>query len=209
MHKLVPVLTILATLPVSAGALVAADLRSAGPFSDYFAGTPSPSNAVVLIGGMGGSGTGGGMGGGGKGGGSAGGGSAGDGMGGGSAGGGMGGGSTASGGMGGTTGGGMGGGSAGGMGGGATTGGMGTTSGGGTGGGMTGFGGMTGAAGGFGTTGGGSASGNNAEPAYYTYQCVTAGGQCSFTAPAALRSSSLQAGARCACAVGQPEGQIR
>jgi hypothetical protein len=108
---------------------------------------------------------------------------------------------------GGTTGGMGGGGMTGGMGGGGTTGGMG---GGGMGasGGMTGFGGMTGAAGGsFSTTG--DPPGNSVQPAYYTYECVTPGGQCSFAAPAALRSTSLRAGARCACAVGQPEGQVR
>ena len=109
-----------------------------------------------------------------------------------------------------TTGGMGGGGTTGGMGGGSTTGGMGgggTT--GGMGGGWGGFGDPTGAAaGGFGTTGG-SPSWNSPQPAYYTYQCVTPAGQCSFTAPAALRSSSLQAGARCACAVGQPEGRVR
>ena len=56
----------------------------------------------------------------------------------------------------------------------------------------------------------GSASpADNAQPAYYTYQCTTPVGGCSFAAPAALRSTSLRAGARCACAVGQPEGQIR
>jgi hypothetical protein len=80
-----------------------------------------------------------------------------------------------------------------GMGGGNTTGGMGAG---------------TTAAGGFGTAGG-SPSWNSPQPAYYTYQCVTPAGQCSFTAPAALRSSSLQAGARCACAAGQPEGRVR
>jgi hypothetical protein len=85
---------------------------------------------------------------------------------------------------------------------GGTTGGMGGS------GGMTGFGGMTGAAGGsVGTTG--NPPGTSVQPAYYTYECVTPGGQCSFAAPAALRSTSLRAGARCACAVGQPEGQIR
>jgi len=105
---------------------------------------------------------------------------------------------------GGNTTGGMGGGNTGGMGGG-TTGGMGR----GTGGGWGGFGDMTSpAAGGFGTAGG-SPSWNSPQPAYDTYQCVTPAGQCSFTAPAALRSSSLQAGARCACAAGQPEGRVR
>jgi hypothetical protein len=114
-------------------------------------------------------------------------------------------GSTGGGGMGGSTGGGGMGGSTGGGGmggGGSTGGGMGGS------GGMTGFGGMTGAAGGsVGTTG--NPPGNSVQPAYYTYECVTPGGQCSFAAPAALRSTSLRAGARCACAVGQPEGQIR
>ena len=100
-----------------------------------------------------------------------------------------------------------------GMGGGNTTGGMGGgTTGGmgrGTGGGWGGFGDMTSpAAGGFGTAGG-SPSWNSPQPAYDTYQCVTPAGQCSFTAPAAFRSSSLQAGARCACAAGQPEGRVR
>ena len=128
------------------------------------------------------------------------------GMGGGNTTGGMGGGGT-TGGMGGgsTTGGMGGGGTTGGMGGGSTTGGMGL----GTGGGWGGFGDMTSpAAGGFGTAGG-SPSWNSPQPAYDTYQCVTPAGQCSFTAPAAFRSSSLQAGARCACAAGQPEGRVR
>jgi hypothetical protein len=106
---------------------------------------------------------------------------------------------------GGNTTGGMGAGTTGGMGGGSTTGGMGR----GTGGGWGGFGDMTSpAAGGFGTAAG-SPSWNSPQPAYYTYQCVTPAGQCSFTAPAVLRSSSLQAGARCACAAGQPEGRVR
>src|SRR6516162_6641433 len=80
----------------------------------------------------------------------------------------------------------------------------------GTGGSWSGFGDSTKpATGGFGTTSGGNPSWNNAQPAYYTYQCVTPAGQCSFTAPASLRSSSLTAGARCACAIGQPEGRVR
>jgi hypothetical protein len=101
-------------------------------------------------------------------------------------GGGMGGGATTGGGMrGGTIGGGMGGGATtGGMGGGATTGGMGG-----------------------GTTG--DLPGNSAQPSYYTYQCTTPAGGCSFVAPASLRSSSLRAGARCSCSDGLSEGQVR
>ena len=107
---------------------------------------------------------------------------------------------------GGTTGGMSSGGSTGGMGSGTNTGGMGW----GTGGGWGGFGDSASpVTGGFGTTSGGNPSWNNAQPAYYTYQCVTPAGQCSFTAPASLRSSSLSAGARCACAVGKPEGRVR
>jgi hypothetical protein len=85
-------------------------------------------------------------------------------------------------------GGGTGGGAAtGGMGGGATTGGMG-----GGGGGMT-----------------GDWPGNSAQPSYYTYQCATSAGGCSFVAPASLRSSSLRPGARCSCSDGLSQGQIK
>jgi len=176
MYKLVPVLALIATVPISIDALVAAELYPPSRLSGLSAvSIHGPDAAVVFVAGMGGGGTGGGRGGG---------------MGGGSTGGGMGGGST---------GGGMGGGSTGGgMGGGNTGGGIG---GGNTGGGM--FGSPT-------QSYGGSASpADNAQPAYYTYQCTTPVGGCSFAAPAALRSTSLRAGARCACAVGQPEGQIR
>jgi hypothetical protein len=107
---------------------------------------------------------------------------------------------------GGATTGGMGGGATtGGMGGGATTGGMGggaTT--GGMGGGAT-----TGGMGSGATTGAGNQPGNSAKPAYYTYECVTARGQCHFAAPASLRSSSLRAGTRCSCADGQRQGQLK
>jgi hypothetical protein len=91
----------------------------------------------------------------------------------------------------------------GGMGGGATTGGgmRGGTIGGGMGGGAT-----TGGMGG-GTTG--DLPGNSAQPSYYTYQCTTPAGGCSFVAPASLRSSSLRAGARCSCSDGLSEGQVR
>src|SRR6266446_2922760 len=68
MHKLVPVLALIATVPISIKVLVAAELHSAGPLSVPAAlGIHGPS-AVVLVGGMGGGGAGGGMGGGGMGG---------------------------------------------------------------------------------------------------------------------------------------------
>ena len=186
MHKLILVLMMLTTVPISAGALVATELSSAGPLSGSSAvGIHGTGDAIVLAGGMGGSGTGGGMGGstigGGKGGSSVGGG-----MGGSTAGGGMGSGAT---GGGGTTGGGMG---------------SGTTGGGMGGGGMFGS-----PAPSFGANNSSDWPGNSAQSSYYTYQCTTPAGVCSFAAPAALRSTSLRAGARCACAVGQPEGQIR
>jgi hypothetical protein len=151
MYKLVPVLALIATVPISIDALVAAELHSPGRLSRPSAvGIHGPDAAVVFVAGMGGGGTGGGMGGG-------------------------------------STGGGMGGGS--------------------TGGGM---GGMFGSpAQSFGGSGSSASPENNAQPSYYTYQCATPVGGCSFAAPAALRSTSLRAGARCACAVGQPEGQIR
>jgi len=123
MHKLVPVLALIATVPISIKVLVAAELHSAGPLSVPAAlGIHGPS-AVVLVGGMGGGGAGGGMGG--------------------------------------------------------------------------------------GTTGGGNLPQNSVEPANYTYECVTPGGQCFFAAPAALRSSSLRAGARCSCSQGQAEGRVK
>jgi hypothetical protein len=215
MYKLVPVLALIATVPISIYPLVAAELYSPDHLSGPSAvGIHGPDAAVVFVAGMGGGGTGGGMGGVSKGGGNTGGGmgggstsgsmgsgSTGGGMGGGSTGGGMGGGSTGGGMGGGTTGGGMGGGSTGGgMGGGSTGGGMGGNT----------SGGMFGSpAPSFGRSGSSDWPGNSVEPAYYTYECVAPGGQCSFAAPAALRSTSLRAGARCACAVGQPEGQIR
>jgi hypothetical protein len=81
----------------------------------------------------------------------------------------------------------------GGMGGGAATGGMGggTTTGG-MGGGMT-----------------GDWPGSNAQPSYFTYQCATPAGACSFVAPASLRSSSLRVGARCSCSDGLSQGRIK
>jgi hypothetical protein len=216
MYKLVPVLALIATVPISIYPLVAAELYSPDHLSGPSAvGIHGPDAAVVFVAGMGGGGTGGGMGGVSKGGGNTGGGMGGGStsgsMGSGSTGGGMGGGSTGGGMGGGSTGGGMGGGSTGGgMGGGSTGGGMGGgTTGGGMGGGNT-SGGMFGSpAPSFGRSGSSDWPGNSVEPAYYTYECVAPGGQCSFAAPAALRSTSLRAGARCACAVGQPEGQIR
>ena len=85
--------------------------------------------------------------------------------------------------------------------------------GGGTGGGMGGMtgggmGGMTGGGMGSGATTGGW-PGNGAQPSYYTYQCATSAGECSFVAPASLRSSSLRPGARCSCSDGMSQGQIK
>ena len=168
MHKLLPLLALIATVPIWIDVPVAAELHSAAPLSSPFAiDVAGAGAAVVLVAGKGG-GTGGGA---------------------------------TTGGMGGATTGGMGGGATtGGMGGGATTGGMGggaTT--GGMGGGAT-----TGGMGGGATTGG-----NNAQPSYYTYQCATPAGGCSFVAPASFRSSSLRAGAPCSCADGQRQGQLK
>jgi hypothetical protein len=103
--------------------------------------------------------------------------------------------------------GGMGGGAAtGGVGGGAATGGMGGGAAtGGMGGGAT-----TGGMGGGAATGGmGDWHGNSAQPSYYTYQCATSAGGCTFVAPASLRSTSLRPGARCSCSDGLSQGQIR
>jgi len=150
MHKFVPVLALIATVPIWIDVPVAAELHSAAPLSSPFAiDVAGAGAAVVLVAGKGG-GTGGGA---------------------------------TTGGMGGATTGGMGGGATtGGMGGGATTGGMG---------------------------GGTTTGGNNAQPSYYTYQCATPAGGCSFVAPASFRSSSLRAGAPCSCADGQRQGQLK
>jgi hypothetical protein len=113
-------------------------------------------------------------------------------------------------------GGGMGGGTAAGMGGGAgiggNTGGMAGGNGGGMGGGSGGmngggfggnmFGGQTA---GFGESAAGS-TGSGGQ--YYTYQCATPVGRCSFVAPAALRDNSLRSGADCACPDGRSRGQV-
>ena len=142
MHKFVPVLALIATVPIWIDVPAAAELHSAGPLSRPFAiDLAGVGAAVVLIAGKGG---------------------------------GMGGGAT--------TGGTGGGATTGGMGGGATTGGMG---------------------------GGATTGGNNAQPSYYTYQCATPAGGCSFVAPASFRSSSLRAGAPCSCADGQRQGQLK
>ena len=158
----------------------AAELHSAGPLSRPFAiDLAGAGAAVVLVAGKGG------------------------GPGGGSTLGGMGGDATTGGMGGGATTGGMGGGATtGGMGGGATTGGMGGDAT--TGGGM-----FNGPASNFGTNGSSDWPGNNARPSYYTYQCATPAGGCSFVAPASLRSSSLRAGARCSCSDGLSQGQIK
>ena len=103
--------------------------------------------------------------------------------------------------------GGMGGGATtGGMGGGATTGGMGSGAPTGS---MFGGGMFNNPPPSFGTNSGSGWPGDNAQPSYYTYQCVTSSGQCSFVAPASLRASSLRVGARCSCSDGQSQGQVR
>ena len=161
MHKFVPVLALIATVPIWIDVPVAAELHSAAPLSSPFAiDVAGAGAAVVLVAGKGG-GTGGGA----------------------------------------TTGG-MGGATTGGMGGGATTGGMG-------GGATTGGGMFNGPASNFGTNGSSDRPGNNARPSYYTYQCATRAGGCSFVAPASLRSSSPRAGARCSCLDGLSQGQIK
>jgi hypothetical protein len=100
MHKLVPVLLLLATAPIAIRVPVVAEMRPVTPSSSPSAAAiPRPDGAGVFVGGMGGGGTGGGMGGG----------MTGGGMGGGMTGGGMGGGMTGGGMGGGMTGGGMGG----------------------------------------------------------------------------------------------------
>jgi|SRR5271169_5788825 len=188
MHKLLPLLTLIVAAAISIGRPVAAEWRFAGPLSSPFATDAAGSDApVVLVAG--------------KGGGTGGGGTTGGGMGAGPTGGGMGGPATGGGMGGGTTGGGMGGGTTGGgMGSGTTGGGMGS--------GMTG-GGMFSPAPSFGTSGNGEWPGNSAQPSYYTYQCATSAGGCSFVAPASLRSSSLRVGARCSCSDGLSQGQIK
>ena len=160
MHKFVPVLALIATVPIWIDVPVAAELHSAAPLSSPFAiDVAGAGAAVVLVAGKGG-GTGGGA----------------------------------------TTGG-MGGATTGGMGGGATTGGMG--------GGATTGGGMFNGPSNFGTNGSSDRPGSDAQPSYYTYQCATPAGGCSFVAPAWLRSSSLRAGARCSCSDGLSQGQIK
>jgi hypothetical protein len=185
MHKLVPVLVLIATAPVAVRVPVAAELRSVGTLSNPSAVAISGADAaVVFVGGMGGGGTGGGMGGGMGGGGMGGGGMGGGGMGG-----------------GGMGGGGMGGG---GMGGGMTGGGMG-------GGGMTGYGGIPGSGVGGGMTGYGSmpstgvgrpnggddTSGGGAQPTQ-SYHCVTQHGQCTVSSS----PGSLRPGVSCSCLIG-------
>ena len=120
--------------------------------------------------------------------------------------GGMGGGATTGGMGGGAMTGGMGGGVTGGMGGGATTGGMGSGAPTGS---MFGGGMFNNPPPSFGTNSGSGWPGDSAQPSYYTYQCVTSSGQCSFVAPASLRARSLRVGARCSCSDGQSQGQVR
>jgi len=188
MDKLLPLLALIVMASISVGPSAAGEPRFAGPPSHPFATDAAEGDAaVVLVGGMGGGATTGGMGGG-----------------------------AMTGGMGGGVTGGMGGGATtGGMGGGATTGGMGggaTTGGMGSGaptGSMFGGGMFNNPPPSFGTNSGSGWPGDSAQPSYYTYQCVTSSGQCSFVAPASLRASSLRVGARCSCSDGQSQGQVR
>ena len=209
MHKLLPLLGLILTASLPEGLPAAAAWRFAGPLPSTFVSGGSGRGAVVVLvagkgGGMGGGATTGGMGGGATTGGMGGGAMTG-GMGGGAATGGMGGGAATGGMGGGAATGGMGGGATtGGMGGGAATGGMGGGAFGGTGGGM-----FNDSAASFGTNNSSGWPGDSAHSSYYTYQCVTPTGQCSFVAPASLRASSLRAGARCSCSDGLSQGQVK
>jgi len=207
MDKLLPLLALIVMASISVGPSAAGEPRFAGPPSHPFATDAAEGDAaVVLVGGMGGGATTGGMGGGATTGGMGGGATTG-GMGGGAMTGGMGGGATTGGMGGGATTGGMGGGATtGGMGGGAATGGMGSGA---PTGGMFGGGMFNNPPPSFGTNSGSGWPGDNAQPSYYTYQCVTSSGQCSFVAPASLRARSLRVGARCSCSDGQSQGQVR
>ena len=198
MDKLLPLLALIVTASISVGPSAAGESRFAGPPSHPFATDAAEGDAaVVLVGGMGGGATTGGMGGG----------ATTGGMGGGATTGGMGGGAMTGGMGGGATTGGMGGGATtGGMGGGAATGGMGSGA---PTGGMFGGGMFNNPPPSFGTNSGSGWPGDNAQPSYYTYQCVTSSGQCSFVAPASLRARSLRVGARCSCSDGQSQGQVR
>ena len=208
MHKLLPLLGLVATASIWVGRPAVAESRFTGPLPSPLAtDVAGPDATVVLVGGMGG-GTGGGMGGmtGGMGGMTGGGmgGMTGGGMGG-MTGGGMGG--MTGGGMGGMTGGGMGGMTGGGMGG-MTGGGMGGTTGGGMGG-MTGRG-MGGTNGYSNVPGGGGDSygrsettGDGAQSPQY-YHCITQHGQCSVSAAA----GALRSGASCTCLFGG-KGKIK
>ena len=198
MDKLLPLLALIVTASISVGPSAAGEARFAGPPSHPFATDAAEGDAAaVLVGGMGGGATTGGMGGGAMTGG----------MGGGAMTSGMGGGPTTGGMGGGATTGGMGGGATtGGMGGGAATGGMGSGA---PTGGMFGGGMFNNPPPSFGTNSGSGWPGDSAQPSYYTYQCVTSSGQCSFVAPASLRASSLRVGARCSCSDGQSQGQVR
>jgi len=182
MHKLLPLLGLILTASLPEGLPAAAAWRFAGPLpSTFVSGGSGRGAVVVLVAGKGG------------------------GMGGGATTGGMGGGATTGGMGGGAMTGGMGGGATtGGMGGGAATGGMGGGAFGGTGGGM-----FNDPAASFGTNNSSGWPGDSAHSSYYTYQCVTPTGQCSFVAPASLRASSLRAGARCSCSDGLSQGQVK
>lgn len=49
---------------------------------------------------------------------------------------------------------------------------------------------------------------NEKSSGYYTYQCLTPAGRCTFVAPASLRSNSLRSGADCDCPDGRSSGRI-
>ena len=163
MHKLVPVLVLIATGAIAAPLPVMAQLRTAAALPGRSSsGMFGPDHAILLVGGMGGGGTGGGM-----------------------AGGGMTGGGMTGGGMGGAIGGGMGGmtGAPGGMGGGVTGGSMGSY------GGTPAYGNATGYSGGVQPYGGSETSGEGAQSSQH-YRCVAQHGQCSVASTGSLRHGS-------------------
>jgi hypothetical protein len=181
MHKLVPVLVLIAIGAIAAPLPVMAQLRTAGALPGLSSsGMFGPDHAILLVGGTGGGGM-------------AGGGTTGGGM----AGGGMTGGGMTGGGMGGMTGGGMGGmtGAPGGMGGGATGGSVGSY------GGTPPYGSATGYSG-VQPYGGSETSGEGAQSSQH-YRCVAEHGQCSVAS-----TGSLRHGSTCSCLLGG-QGKIQ
>jgi hypothetical protein len=181
MHKLIPVLVLIAIGAIAAPLPVMAQLRTAAALPGLSSsGMFGPDHAILLVGGTGGGGM-------------AGGGTTGGGM----AGGGMTGGGMTGGGMGGMTGGGMGGmtGAPGGMGGGATGGSVGSY------GGTPPYGGATGYSG-VQPYGGSETSGEGAQSSQH-YRCVAEHGQCSVAS-----TGSLRHGSTCSCLLGG-QGKIQ